>query len=63
MFFSYITTLWTLAGPLFINVLYINKQMPSVQVKALVLAQLRARRKANEAKRDQLQNIFADVVA
>jgi len=42
---------------------YISKQMPSVQVKALVLAQLRARRKANEAKRDQLHNIFADVVA
>ena len=37
--------------------------MPSVQVKALVLAQLRARRKANEAKRDQLNNIFVDVVA
>ena len=42
---------------------YISKQMPSIQAKALVLAQLRARRKANEAKRDQLHNIFADVVA
>ncbi len=37
--------------------------MTTIQVKAAILAQLRARRKANEAKRDQLQNVFVDVVA
>jgi hypothetical protein len=37
--------------------------MPSLQVKAAIIAQLRARRKANEVKRDQLQNTFCDVVA
>ncbi len=37
--------------------------MTTLQVKAALLAQLRARRKAAELKRDQLQNAFADVVA
>ena len=37
--------------------------MPAIQAKALILAQLRARRKANEQRRDMAHNVFSDVVA
>ena len=37
--------------------------MPAIQAKALILAQLRARRKANEQRRDMANNVFSDVVA
>ena len=36
---------------------YINKQMPSIQARALILAELARLKKARELGRDQAQNL------
>ena len=51
------TNTCALTGAVGFGVLNINKQMPAIQARALILAELARLKKARELGRDQAQNL------